>query len=199
MRRWLPLLIVVLLTVGLAFFVHDLVRRIVVEPVVYVGWFGWLVLTNLPHWVFWTLLLLAGLFMASASIRRPPRVRHQAAEETVPDRGPVERWQRLFEQGEGSSTARQRLARELGRVRWIALYPDLPYNAQTFADEMSAAGPGSPRRLDEEMAAYFAGGLAATAPGAQARGWFRRRLPDELDLPKEQVVTHLEETLGTGI
>ncbi len=157
MRRWIPLAIVGAATLILAVVVRDFVREIVVEPVAYLGWIVWLLLTNLPHWIFWTLLLLAGLVIAASSLRRRPARRQQQPAAKSPVQGPVQRWSRLFTQAEQSASARQRLSRELGHVLWSAQHPDLPYNSRQFAELSSAHTPDS--GPDATMRAYFAAGL----------------------------------------
>jgi hypothetical protein len=204
-RRWIPLLIVLAATAVLAFVIRDFVRQVIVLPLVYVGWFGWIVLTNLPFWIFWAVLLLVMVAIAGASLRRPERYRRPAPPPDALPQGPVTTWYKLLDQAERSTTAQRRLARGLGQVLWRVRYPDLPYNEALFlqhADDAALA-------LPPEMRAYFHAGLQRDTPAVPRRlrrldrhrvqGTDQHRDPhDALDLPPSEAVTFLEDELNPG-
>ena len=191
MKRWLPFLIIAALTLVLAFIVRDFVREVLVTPLVYVGWLGWLMVTNLPDWVFWLLLLLVGAILATASMRGPKPAAPERRSEAATEQGPVHRWQRMFEQAAASPTGRQRLARELGRVLWTDRHPDRPYNLAEFEARGAATFGPLPRELHD----FFLAGLQRTPahPAGRLRV-VRRPQPD--GLPVDDVVAYLEAMLA---
>lgn len=190
-RRWIPLLVLAVVTVVLAFLIRDFVRQVIVLPVVYVGWYAWIVLSNLPYWFFWALLLGIVLAVALTSLRGRDRPRRVAPPAEAAPQGPVTNWYRLFAQAERSSTARRRLARTLGQFLWRTRYPDLPYNETIFLQHAE----DDRLELTRETRAYFGAGLLREGPSPRRR-FNRERAADPLDLPPEHAVAFLEDRLN---
>ena len=204
--RWLPLLAMLVVTAILAFVIRDFVRQVIVLPVVYVGWYGWIILSNLPYWIFWGVLLLVVLGVAAASLRRPEEARRPAPPPEARPQGPVTTWYRQLEQAATSVTAERRLARSLGQVLWRARYPDLPYNEALFLQHVdrdsggSGAGDSGPGHrgalnLTPAMRAYFHAGLQRETP-TLTRRWWRRKDDYALAIAPDDAIAFLEAQLN---
>ena len=194
--RWLPLLAMLVVTAILAFVIRDFVRQVIVLPVVYVGWYGWIILSNLPHWIFWGLLLLVVLSVAAASLRRPEEARRPAPPPEARPQGPVTNWYRQLEQASSSVTAERRLARSLGQVLWRTRYPDLPYNEALFLQQVDdGAGNDGALNLTPAMRAYFHAGLQRETPPLTRR-WWRRRDDFALNVAPDDAIAFLEAQLN---
>ena len=88
-RRFLPLALLAATTLVLAFLVEDFVREVVVVPVLYVGWFSWLTLINLPQWTFWVLLTVVAATLAIRSLSGEKRQAVKRPDPPPSAHGPV--------------------------------------------------------------------------------------------------------------
>lgn len=193
-RRFLPLAILSVVTLILAFAVDGFVREVIVTPLLYAGWFSWLILTNLPHWTFWTLLVLASLVLAIRSLSGQPPRKTKQSDPPPSTNGPVYSWARRLNQASDQTNSKWRVSRDLGRFYWETHFPEEPYHVQQYIARLSAPETVLPTEIRD----YF---LAGTERPQSTRSFpflFRRPSPDTsaLDLDPERVVEFLENQLS---
>lgn len=191
MRRYLPLAAVLTITALLVLLLDNFLREVIIQPLLYVLWFGGLVLSSLHQSVFWGVLLLVALVLILRSLGAGPRVLATVPEKRYPTQGPVRRWALLLERAEQQRFARWNLAQSLRKLSQELLSPD-------------ERGPGSRNksafedRLPPEIEDYF----NAKLPPAE-RVSLRQRLQSQqsspshpLDLAPTVVVDFLERESG---
>lgn len=191
MRRYLPLAVVLIITALLVLLLDNFLREVIIQPLLYVLWFGGLVLSSLHQSVFWGVLLLVALVLILRSLGAGPRIPATVPEKRYPSQGPVRRWAALLERAEQQRFARWNLAQSLRKLSQELLSPD-------------ERGPGSrnksafEERLPPEIEEYF----NAKLPPAE-RISLRQRLQAQqsspshpLDLAPTVVVDFLERESG---
>lgn len=124
MRRYLPLAIVLLVTAVLVVSLDNFLQEMIIQPLLYIFWFGGLVLSSLHQSVFWSLLLLVVLVLILRSLGRGPNVPVTVPEKRYPTQGQVRRWMGLLERAESQRFARWNLAQSLRKLAQETLNPD---------------------------------------------------------------------------
>ncbi len=192
-KRFLPLALLAIATIVLAFLVEDFVRQVIVVPVLYVGWFFWLILTNLPQWVFWTLLTLGAIVLAARSLSGRQREVTRPFYPPPAGKGPVTTWTQRLNQASSQTSSQWRVSRDLGRFFWETHFPAEPYHVQHFVARLSDSNTKLPANIRD----YFLAG-AQRPPSARSFLFFRRTppLPPALALDPEIVVDFLENQFG---
>lgn len=191
MRRYLPLGLLIFITVILAFVLDNFLRDVVLQPLLYALWIGGLILASLHQSVFWGALLLLALVLFVRSLGRGPQVPVTVPEKRYPSQGQVRRWMLLLERAENQRFARWNLAQSLRKLTQDTLSPDDRQGKQRRRVPVED-------RLTPEIANYF----NAKLPPAQSLG-LRQRLQSKtsqpsnpLDLDPEVVVDFLEQETG---
>ena len=194
-RRWLPLAAVLVMTVLLGLLVQDFVRQVIVLPAIYAGWLAWVVLSNVPHWIFWALFILVAVGSAFYSLEAPPRQAKHATTAPAPVRGPISVWRDRLETGD-SETGRRRLAREMGRVLWNARQPERPYNHLQFVAHADELTPNLNTPMPAPVRAFLEAGVAREI--TPVRVWYLPKPPltPALAIDLDTVVTFLESELN---
>jgi hypothetical protein len=183
MKRFIPLMIVLLLTLVLAFVINDFVRLVIVEPLLLLFWVTGTFLRNLPHLVFWVVFLLVTLNVLLKSLNAKAPLSHRRRKTIVnPSQGYVADWQAQLRRADGQLYFRWHLARSLAKLSQQIL---------TTSDPLMDS-------LPPEIAAYFQS-PAPRKPAARVR-WYQRQ-PDDykdpaLELDPEVVVEYLEKETG---
>ena len=190
-RRLLPLAVALAVTLVLAFAVSGFVREVIVVPALYAGWFTWLILLNLPQWIFWALLVIVTFVLALRSLRGPRRQRPDKKPGAAQAQGPVSTWSHRLKNVPSQPTSRWRVSRDLGHIFWETRFPDEPFNMQQFLQRISEPAMAMP----PEIRNYFEAGLARPQP--TYRSWFRprrREAASPLDLDPAIAIQFLENT-----
>jgi hypothetical protein len=192
-RRFLPLGILAISTLLLAILVQDFVRQVIVTPVLYAGWFSWLILTNLPQWTFWTLLTLVALLLAVRSLGGRKSTEKERPDPPITAQGPVTSWTHRLKQASTQGSSRWRVSRDLGRFYWETHFPTEPYHVQHYIARLSS--PNS--RLPADIRDYFLAGTERP-PSASSFLFFRRtpQVSPALELDPEAVIEFLEKQLS---
>jgi hypothetical protein len=192
-RRFLPLGLLVIATIALAVLIQDFVRQVIVLPVLYVGWFTWLIIANLPQWVFWTLLILVALVGAMRSLSGAKRETVKRSDPLPVGKGPVTTWAQRLNQASDQVSSRWRVSRDLGRFFWETHFPAEPYHVQRYVARLS--DPNS--KLPADIRDYFLAGTQRPQ-SAKAFLFFRRPPPppSALELNPERVIDFLEDQLS---
>lgn len=201
MRRFLPLAVVLLLTAILIVSLDNFFQEVIIQPLLYVLWFGGLVLSTLHQSVFWGLLLLVALVLILRSLGRGPSVPVTVPEKRYPSQGQVRRWMGLLERAENQRFARWNLAQSLRKLAQETLNPD----------ERQGRGK-RPVNFEQSLTPDIADYFNAKLPPAQGLSLWQR-LPIKparssnpvpshpvpshpLDLDPEVVVAFLEKETG---
>jgi hypothetical protein len=196
MQRYLPLAVVLLVTAVLVVSLDNFLQEMIIQPLLYVLWFGGLVLSSLHQSVFWALLLLVALVLILRSLGRgqPPPV--TVPEKRYPSQGQVRRWMGLLERAENQRFARWNLAQSLRKLAQETLNPE----------ERQGRGK-RPVNFEQSLTPDIANYFNAKLPPAQSIPLWQR-LPIKparssnpvpshpLDLDPEVVVAFLEKETG---
>ena len=194
MRRYLPLAIVLFITIVLVLALDNFLQEMIVQPLLYVFWFGGLVLSSLHQSVFWGILLLVALVLILRSLGGGESPASSAPERHYPSQGQVRRWMVLLERAENQRFARWNLAQSLRKLAQETLSLDERQGQRRVPRDY---------KLPPDIADYF----NAKLPPAQGLGLRQRfqiraltlpvRQPSHpLDLDPEVVVAFLEKETG---
>jgi hypothetical protein len=175
-----------------AFFLRDVVERMVIMPLVYLWWLLGLYYSILPQFVLWLLLVAAAVL--SAVIALVPRFSNQAAfkPESKPPKGQIESLVGWLEKSQrGGSYYKWLVANRLGKTaREILAQREGQPISKKFG-RLAGRDWNPPQKLDD----YLESGLNGSfADFPRARWWLRWQppKPTPLDADPKQVVEFLE-------
>ena len=189
-NRYLPLIVVALVTVALGLWVRDFVAQVILEPILYLTWFTSLVIRSLPQLLFWGLFVALALFVAIGSLRSRPRGARRGRAVEAANYGAVGTRARLFQLARSHSYSKWKLARDLGRLAWEIAQPG---QDPTFERQSSWFGDAT-SGISRDIADYFLAGLQPFRPVHLPWYRFRSRTPPSpLDLDPDIVVGYLEQ------
>jgi hypothetical protein len=182
----------VVISVILAFFLQDVIRRVVVIPLAYLSWVFKLLLSSIPQIFIWILLLgiLILLIIASLVTWVPVRVSHQEISKRA--MGPVENLAGWVQRRNEGNYYKWKIANRLGNLareisnrqgNWRRTDPDKQANAPGQALQESVQ-----RYLDAGTEESFVDYPLPPLP-------FMRRSDTPFDLEVEVVVDFLEDQL----
>lgn len=193
MKRFIPLLIVLLVALVLTFLFDDFVRIVIVEPLLLLLWIAGTYLLSLPQFVFWILFVLVALIILVKSLKltiswphRDPRKKISAP------LGYVAGWQNQLQRADRQLYFRWQLTRSLAKLSQETLTPTDPFDS-----EDTQPSPDMMNTLPPEIAAYFQA-APPRKPVARSR-WYKRksdRMEPALELDPEVVVEFLEKKTG---
>lgn len=184
-RRWAPLALVMLISLGAGILVEGFVQEILVRPALYTAWVGELFIRGLPRGVFWGLLTLVAAYLAMRSFSMPRARRATRVIQRAESRGPVARWQHLLNRGQVPGYGHWTLARALRRLTHDLLDREATLEEEDAGQEEGELSVSLPKRFE----AYF----SAEVEGSQSP-WARYRhlLPGFLLPPNPSVKMHVE-------
>lgn len=192
MKRFIPLLIVLLLTLVLALIFDEFVSKVLVEPFLLLVWVVGTYSRNLPHFVFWVAFLIVALIVLLRSLHLNfslPRRRRKMVKS--PSQGYVAGWQDQLALADRQLYFRWQLAKALAKLSQQILTTDV--------DNQNEAQP-TPAMLETlppEIAAYFKA-PPPRKPAAKVR-WYHRQPKNNnvaLELDPEVVIAYLEKEMG---
>ena len=191
-KRFIPLVVFVVLSVVLYVVVDDFVQQMLVKPVLYVSWLVAFLLGSLPQLLFWIVFIIIAAILAGKSVSKEEGSRPPTGMPKAVHRGPVATWFVLLERAETQVFTRWRLSQALRNLARDLSVPKDDGNQQSQK--------GYARRptldLPPEIEAYF----NAPVPRYQRAPWLRfyrggNKQATALDLPPENIVKYLEEEL----
>ena len=197
LRRFVPLIISLALSMLLAFLIRDFVREVIVLPFLQLAWYVSLILRSFPDSLFWILFVLVALVVAVRSLfREPPeggRVRRTGRDQG----GPVTNWARLMEHAEKGGYSKWQLSQSLTKLTWEILGRERSAGIQQIEHDIQSYALDLP----PEIRAYFEAGLLPYQPISAFKRRFQKQTKTPLDLPPEQVIQYLEQQLDplTGV
>jgi hypothetical protein len=189
-RRFVPLILFLLIAFVLVFVVDDFVQRVIVAPVLRAAWFVTVVVTSLPQFMFWGVFIVAALVIAAKSVGREKTFRPRSERAPASQRGPVAVWFSLLERAKTQEFSRWRLAQAIRKLTQEVRFPNESVNQHQTEEN------GSGWTLPPDIEAYF----SAPMPSYQRlpRFWGRLRVKGTttaLDLDPEEVIEYLETEL----
>lgn len=177
--RWLPVVGLLVGSLGLAFFVRDVIQRLVVAPLSYFLWQAAMLYWAIPQVVKWFLLVFSICLAVLWRLIPEWRPRHRKTNRQVLQEGSVESLAVWLSKGRNSNYFKWQLANRLGLIA-----RKLHQNSGQLWN--------SPAR-SEAMDRYFDAGLEHSFvdfPSPRSR--FERRRSTPLDLDPSEVVNYLE-------
>jgi hypothetical protein len=186
-RRLILLGIIFLVAAGLAYYLEDLVRSILFEPLSYLLWGLNLVYLSIAQLVYWVLLVIGVTLMAFGSLYGGGRTRKQVEDEKITLQGPLQ-----TTAGQISRTGRGVyyqwiIANRLGKLA-TSILTLRTGKAEYLGDEIDAEDWKPP----DEVAAYLVSGLTRTFADFPRRRWYFRPQKTPFDIDLDQVTTYLE-------
>jgi len=186
-----------LLTILLVIVFRDAVREIVVEPLWDIIVVGRLFLGYLPQGVFWTLFLLAVLYLAAKSLAgrgRPPRSRPTEVQHP----GQVGTWARRIHLVTRGDYSRWYFLQHLGKLVVSVLADQERLEAREIRRRLKAGELDVPPEVQDCVQAEMAAGVSRRFSDVILRLWQRvktrpRRASFDSDL--ERIVQFLEHQL----
>jgi hypothetical protein len=186
-----------LLTVLLVIVFRDAVREIVVEPLWDIVVVVQLLLSYLPQWVFWTLFLLAALYLAAKSLggRGRPALARQAE---VQHPGQVSTWARRIHLVTRGDYSRWYFLQHLGKLIVSVLADRERLEAREVRRRLKARELDVPPEVQDCVQAEISSGVSRRFSDVILRLWQRvktrpRRASFDSDL--ERIVQFLEHQL----
>jgi hypothetical protein len=189
MKRFIPLIVILLLALVLAIVFDNFVSQVIVEPLLYITWLIGLILTSMPQFVFWLLFVLAALVILARSFHLDFTASRQSrTQSTRIMQGVITPWQRLLRRAERQPYARRHLASSLAKLSKETLSFTDPLNADDTQSLTAFIAT-----LPPEIAAYFQAELQRKPAGKvpwYKRSPIRREVTPKLD--SEMIVEFLE-------
>jgi len=193
-KRLLLAGLTLIVVIALAVLFKDTVRRILVEPVMYLAWLLRLGFESLPQVFLWIALALIGLLVAGTSligiVQRPPRA--ASIERNFAD--PVETLARWIDHAARGYYFKWRLAQHLSALGLEALAQRRHISVEEARRQLEAGQLDVP----PDIRAYLLAGLASdwysVRPGPRPRLRAAAR-SSPLDLAPEAIVQFLETQL----
>ena len=187
-KRFIPLIITLLIALFLFFLVKDFLRTVILVPLLYVIWFVVLVVESLPQGVIWGGLLLVIAYIAYASLKKDTHERLHTNQLPYRNSGEVEKWLRFLDQSHIERYTKWRLAMKLKQLTQKLLNPLEGNVTQRFQDDIE---------LPEEIAAFFEAQQPTIKPFWERFGKKTNSKTDSaLDLDTEVVIQYLEKQIG---
>ena len=195
-NRLLFLGLVLLVAIPLALVLRDVVRQVLVVPLLYLLWLGSLLFHAVPQVFFWALLLAITLFLAVRSLTRRGRPPRETRDEKPGYPGQVQVWTQrvyLMERGDYSGWyVAQRLRRLILEV--------LAHHERLSIEQIKQHLKTGELDASPQVRACLQAGLAPAfrSRGLFSRLWHRLRLSVRAPLPDldlEGVVQFLENQL----
>jgi hypothetical protein len=198
-HRLLILGLVVLLAIPLALVLRDVVREMVLTPLLYVLWFASLLLRAIHQAVFWGMLLVIVLSLAVTSLTRREKLVQKARDVEPGYPGRVRTWAQLIHLMERGDYSRWYVAQRLRRL----ILEILAYHEHVGIEQIKQYLKTGALDISPEVQACLQAGLEfSRSHRLLSRIWYRLRpsrwaSPAELDL--ESVVQFLEDQLKVEV
>lgn len=193
----LLLALTLLLTIPLVLTFRDLVRAVIVIPLLYLVWLGRLVYLSIPQSLWWAMFLTLALFLTAKSLSAKTRLEPPRQVELTRE-GRITAWARRLDRMKRGDYFRWCVARDLGQLGLELL----AYRARISPGQRDVRREIEKLEAPPEIQAFFQAGLLL--PSYRRASLLSRlvpwRRPNEpvspLDLDPERVVQFLETQVG---
>lgn len=195
-RRRLILLAVFLSALVLAFFLRDLVERLVILPLAYVWWLLGLYYSILPQHVLWILLVVVAVISAVTVLTPRFDNRKLFLPPLKPSKGQIEAMAEWLEKsGHGGNYYKWLVANRLGKSAREILAQREGHPTRKKFGRLAGRDWNPPRKIDD----YLEIGLNGSFADYPRPRWFwETPKPTPLDTDPKQVIEYLENEMKTG-
>ena len=196
-RRLLLVGLVLLLAIPLTLALRNFARDVIVVPVLYILWFGHLIVQSIPQAILWVLLLVIALFISARSLIKSQSPTGEAREVQADRPGQVTAWARQIHRMTRGSYYEWSLAQHLGRLSLAVL----AYRERLSREQIRQHLQAGKLDMSPEVQAYLQAGLSPflSKPISLLSRLVRRLRPSvhtsPLDVDLEKVVRFLEKQL----
>ncbi|MDH3674448.1 MAG: hypothetical protein OES12_03055 [Anaerolineae bacterium] len=192
-KRLRPIGLILLVAIVLSPLLRELVRDIIVIPILYLFWIGRFILEAIPQLGLWGCFLIVVTLILGAGFLGRRRASLQAMPSPPAYEGRVESWANLVKRAEQDDYYKWRLAQRLQKLTLQAIAND---KSQTVKETRQQLRRGE-LDMPEAVAAYFQASL-------QPLGYLpsRKRLfgsntsPSPLNTDPRQIIRYLQELGG---
>ena len=194
MKRLLPFVVILAIAAIISPFLSDIIRELIVLPLLYVFWIGRFLVQAIPQEILWSLFvaLLALTLMISLLERR--RLTSRLRFTTTAPKGRVESWAELLKQAERDPYFKWRLAQHLQKITLNTLAQQRGLSFKQIRQQLRQ---GQLEDLPPELETYFLASLRSLAQFPVKSGLFQAHsIPPELDLDPMVVVHYLQQLNG---
>lgn len=158
--RFVPLIIMLVISVGLSFWMRDFVRDVIVRPMLMLGWLATMMYNSLSDALLWGLFLFIGGIIALRSLLGGRRYQRLHRDEGPVAGGAVSDWSRQVQRASESGYAQWRLAQSLGKLSWRLLQDERSKKMRDIEVGLRA----QKLVLPPEIQAYFEAGMSSYRP-----------------------------------
>jgi hypothetical protein len=176
-----------LVAAGMAYYLQDLVRSVLFEPISYMWWGFNILYQSIAQLVYWILLVVGVTLMAFGSLYGRDRARELVEEETNPPQGPLEATARHIARTEKGVYYKWLVANRMGKLARSILFLR---NGQP--DSLNSPLKGRDWNPPDEVEAYLESGLTRTFADFPRQRRFSRPLETPFDIDLNQVIAYLE-------
>lgn len=190
MNRRLFLIGAFVLTLALAYFLRDVVSKLIILPLFYLWWVIRLYYSMFPQFVVWAALVAFALYFAVKSLipeMRPRRIVHLARKPAEGQIKSLVEWLARIQRG--GNYYKWLVANRLGKTAREILSQRGEYDLSKKFEPLRGRGWNPPREIQN----YLDAGLGSSfADFPQPRWFWSKPKPTPLDVDPEQVVEYLE-------
>lgn len=176
-----------LVAAGMAYYLQDLVRSVLFEPISYMWWGISILYQSIAQLVYWILLVVGVTLMAFGSLYGKERAREWVEEETNPPQGPLEATARHIARTEKGVYYKWLIANRMGKLARSILSL-----RNGGADSSNSPLEGRDWNPPDEVGAYLESGLTRTFADFPRQRRFLRPLETPFDIDLNQVIAYLE-------
>lgn len=194
MKRLLPFAVILTIAAIASPFLSDIIRELIVLPLLYVFWIGRFLLQAIPQEILWGLFvgLLAITLIISLMARHKSKTRLR--QPTTAPQGRVEGWADLLHQAQRDPYFKWRLAQRLQKLTLSTLAHQRSISLKQIRQQLRQ---GQLDGLPPELQTYFLASLRSLAQlPAKSHPFQSRSTPSELDLDPMRVVYYLQQLNG---
>jgi len=192
-KHWQTIVVILLVSVVLTFFLRGLMRENIVGPLVYLAWIGQLIFLSIPQVGIWSVFILIAVIIALRSLGKkqaPP------SKILVPEAGRmkrIENWAKSIRQADEDFYYQWQLAQELQKLTVQILANDERAERSEIRQRLEQ---GTIDDMPPEILAYLQAGMASftyLADNKPRLGWGKPTSP--LDIDPAQVIQYLEDKI----
>ena len=179
--------VVFLLAAGMAFYLQDIFRAVLFEPLSYLAWGLSIVYQSIAQLVYWILLVTGFTLMAFGSLYGKDPRRESVEDEKSSKQGPLENVARQISRLDAGMYYKWLIANRMGKLARSIL---ALRNGKAFVSHGEL--DGRDWNPPDEVAAYLVSGLTRTFADYPRPRWFSRPQETPFDVDLDQVVAFLE-------
>jgi hypothetical protein len=193
-KRLLPLGLILLLAGLVAPVLRDLVREVLVLPLLYILWIGRLIVDTIPQLILWGGVLTIFLIIMIISLLETKKSRQATRKAAKEPQERIKGWADLIHKAAWDDYFKWRLAQHLQKLTLDAIAHDRGQSPKQIKQQLRRGELDIP----PELQAYFQASLTSLGQLAGPKRLFQPKAPPSpLDLDLAKVVEFLE-NMGIG-